>query len=76
MNCSSGRFSILEITSYRGCLAEQTREQRDQLRTDENDAATAHELFYTQLGVKLCSMAGGGIIVLGTTLIPLLSTLF
>ena len=33
-------------TSYRGCLAEQTREQRDQLRTDENDAATAHELLH------------------------------
>ena len=40
-------------TSYRGCLAEQTREQRDQLRTDENDAATAHELLHA-LGLCLC----------------------
>ena len=63
-------------TSYRGCLAEQTREQRNQLRTDENDAATAHELFYPQLGVKLCSMAGGGVALVGITLIPLLSGLF
>ena len=31
--------------------------------------------FYTLLGIKQL-MAGGGIIVLGTTLIPLLSTLF
>ena len=43
------------------CLAEQTREQRNQLRTDENDTAAGHELFYPQLGVKLCSMAGGGV---------------
>ncbi len=48
-------------TSYRGCLAEQAREQRNQLRTDEDHTATAHELFYPQLGVKLCSMAGGGV---------------
>ena len=34
------------------CLAEQTREQRNQLRTDENDTAAGHELFYPQLGVK------------------------
>ena len=27
----------------------------------ENQSKTSHELFYTQLGVKLCSMAGGGV---------------
>ena len=41
--------------------AEQTREQRDQLGADENDTAAGHQLFYPQLGVKLCSMAGGGV---------------
>ena len=30
-------------------------------RTDEGNAAASHELFYPQLGVKLCSMAGGGV---------------
>ena len=43
------------------CLAEQAREQRDQLGADEDDTAAGHELFYPQLGVKLCSMAGGGV---------------
>lgn len=32
-------------------------------------------MFYSYLGIKQL-MAGGGIIVLGTTLIPLLSSLF
>ena len=29
--------------------------------TDEGNAAASHQLFYPQLGVKLCSMAGGGV---------------
>jgi len=28
---------------------------------DEGDTAAGHQLFYPQLGVKLCSMAGGGV---------------
>ena len=46
-----------------GCrfLAEKTREQRHQQKANQGDTATGHELFYTQLGVKLCSMAGGGV---------------
>ena len=27
----------------------------------ENQSKTSHKLFYPQLGVKLCSMAGGGV---------------
>ena len=42
-------------------LAEQTRQQRNQGDAYQSNAAASHELFYTQLGVKLCSMAGGGV---------------
>ena len=42
-------------------LAEQTAQQGDQGDTDEGNAAASHQLFYPQLGVKLCSMAGGGV---------------
>ena len=45
----------------RKSLAEQTRQQRNQSNADQCDTAPGHELFYTQLGVKLCSMAGGGV---------------
>ena len=75
-------WKCLQVNMYgaaiaaRKSLAEQTRQQRNQSNADQCDTAASHELFYPQLGVKLCSMAGGGIIVLGTTLIPLLSTLF
>ena len=43
------------------CLAKKSREQRHQQKTNQGDAATGHKLFYPQLGVKLCSMAGGGV---------------
>ena len=43
------------------CLAKKSREQRHQQKANQGDAATGHELFYPQLGVKLCSMAGGGV---------------
>ncbi len=42
-------------------LAEQTAQQRNQGDADQGNAAARHELFYPQLGVKLCSMAGGGV---------------
>ena len=42
-------------------LAEQTRQQRNQGDAYQSNAAASHELFYSQLGVKLCSMAGGGV---------------
>ena len=58
------------------CLAKKSREQRHQQKANQGDAATGHELFYTQLGVKLCSMAGGGVALIGMTLVPLLSGLF
>ena len=45
----------------RKSLAEQTRQQRNQSNADQCDTAASHELFHTQLGVKLCSMAGGGV---------------
>ena len=42
-------------------LAEQTAQQGDQGDANQGNAAASHELFYPQLGVKLCSMAGGGV---------------
>ena len=42
-------------------LAEQTRQQRNEGDAHQSDTAASHELFYPQLGVKLCSMAGGGV---------------
>ena len=42
-------------------LAEQTRQQRNEGDAHQSNAAASHELFYPQLGVKLCSMAGGGV---------------
>ena len=41
--------------------AEQTAQQGNQGDPDEGNAAASHQLFYPQLGVKLCSMAGGGV---------------
>ena len=40
---------------------EQVCQKRDQVHTQQDNAAASHELFYPQLGVKLCSMAGGGV---------------
>jgi len=42
-------------------LAQQPGQQRDKGHADQGNAAASHQLFYTQLGVKLCSMAGGGV---------------
>ena len=42
-------------------LAEETRQQRNQGDAHQRNAAASHQLFYPQLGVKLCSMAGGGV---------------
>ena len=42
-------------------LAEQTAQQGDQGDANQGNAAASHELFYPQLGVKLCSIAGGGV---------------
>ena len=42
-------------------LAEQTAQQGDQGNANQGNTAASHELFYPQLGVKLCSMAGGGV---------------
>ena len=42
-------------------LAEKTGQQRNQGDAHQSNAAASHELFYPQLGVKLCSMAGGGV---------------
>ena len=41
--------------------AEQTAQQGDQGDADQGNTAASHQLFYPQLGVKLCSMAGGGV---------------
>ena len=42
-------------------LAEQTRQQRNEGDAHQSDTAASHELFYPQIGVKPCSMAGGGV---------------
>ena len=42
-------------------LAQQPGQQRDKGHADQGNAAASHQLFYPQLGVKLCSMAGGGV---------------
>lgn len=42
-------------------LTEQAGKQRNQRCTNQSDTSACHKLFYTQLGVKLCSMAGGGV---------------
>jgi len=42
-------------------LSKQAGEQRDKGKADKGNAAARHQLFYPQLGVKLCSMAGGGV---------------
>ena len=42
-------------------LAEQTAQQRNQGDAHQSDTAASHELFYPQIGVKPCSMAGGGV---------------
>ena len=41
--------------------AEQTAQQGDQGDANQGNTAASHQLFYPQLGVKLCSMAGGGV---------------
>jgi len=40
---------------------EQPGEQRYKDHADYGYTSARHELFYPQLGVKLCSMAGGGV---------------
>ena len=40
---------------------EQIRKQGNKGGANQSHTATSHELFYPQLGVKLCSMAGGGV---------------
>ena len=42
-------------------LAEQTAQQGDQGDANQGNTAASHELFHTKIGVKLCSMAGGGV---------------
>ena len=40
---------------------EQPREQRYKNHTNNGYTSTGHKLFHTKIGVKLCSMAGGGV---------------
>ena len=42
-------------------LAEQTAQQGDQGDANQGNTAASHQLFHTKIGVKLCSMAGGGV---------------
>ena len=56
----AGRGEGFYIAAWTG-LTEQPFEQRHEDHTDERHTTARHKLFYTQLGVKLCSMAGGGV---------------
>ena len=49
------------VNQVRERSAEQTAQQGHQSDANQGNAAASHQLFYTQLGVKLCSMAGGGV---------------
>lgn len=40
---------------------EQPGEQRYKNHTNNGYTSASHELFHTKIGVKLCSMAGGGV---------------
>ena len=53
--------SMLCISLYPRFLTEQAGKQRYKGHADKGNAAARHKLFYPQLGVKLCSMAGGGV---------------
>ena len=52
---------MLCISLYPRFLTEQAGKQRYKGHADKGNAAARHKLFYPQLGVKLCSMAGGGV---------------
>ena len=55
-NCGSGKDFI-----RRRLDREKPGEQRYKDHAYHGYTSTGHELFYPQLGVKLCSMAGGGV---------------
>ena len=44
-----------------GRSAQQTRQQGNQSDADQGNTTARDELFHTKIGVKLCSMAGGGV---------------
>ena len=62
-------FNYFLLSSWTGFLPapkpksdiEQTGKQRYKRSTDQGYTATGHKLFHTKIGVKLCSMAGGGV---------------
>ena len=57
----------LQVNMYGAAIAarkksaEQTAQQGNEGDAHQRNAAASHQLFYPQLGVKLCSMAGGGV---------------
>jgi hypothetical protein len=52
---------MLCIGGYSCGLSEKSGKLRYKEHTDKGNAAARHKLFYPQLGVKFCSMAGGGV---------------
>ena len=44
-----------------GQSAQQTRQQGNQSDADQGNTTARDKLFHTKIGVKLCSMAGGGV---------------
>ena len=62
-------FSHCSMASIMLCISRypcrldgnQAGQQRNHFQAEKHNAAARHKLFYPQLGVKLCSMAGGGV---------------
>ena len=60
-HCSMASIMLCIGAYLRRLDGDQVGKQRNNLQDQQHDAAARHELFYPQLGVKLCSMAGGGV---------------
>ena len=56
----AGRGEGFQCAALYG-LTEQALEQRHEDDANQGDTAARHKLFHTKIGVKLCSMAGGGV---------------
>ena len=57
-------YELVLLKGGRRCTgksAEQVGELGNERDADKGNTAARDELFYPQLGVKLCSMAGGGV---------------
>ena len=58
---NTDRYNNQDSADYEEMVYGDTTSFYDKLKADQNDTAARHELFYPQIGVKPCSMAGGGV---------------